>query len=76
MATSNTRREMDRNLLTEEETAEYISMSRGFLRIARCNTADKKRTSGPPFIKIGRAVRYKKSELDKWLDRRTVSTHE
>jgi predicted DNA-binding transcriptional regulator AlpA len=27
-----------------------------------------KRTPAPPFIKIGRSIRYLKEDLDKWLD--------
>ncbi|WP_394244836.1 helix-turn-helix transcriptional regulator [Vibrio astriarenae] len=54
--------------LTEQETANYIGMSRSFLRQARMEGPRKNRTIAPPFIKIGRAVRYIKEDLDKWLD--------
>jgi predicted DNA-binding transcriptional regulator AlpA len=54
--------------LTEIETAEYIGMSRSFLRQARMEGNRDKRTSAPKFIKVGRAVRYLKEDLDLWLD--------
>ncbi len=60
---------------TEQETAEYIGMSRSFLRQARMEGQRKNRTIAPPFIKIGRAVRYLKEDLDCWLDTQTVREH-
>ncbi|MGF1749533.1 helix-turn-helix transcriptional regulator [Vibrio cionasavignyae] len=53
---------------TEQETAEYIGMSRSFLRQSRMEGQRKNRTIAPPFIKIGRAVRYLKEDLDGWLE--------
>lgn len=29
---------------------------------------------GPPFIKVGRQVRYRQSDIDRWLEARTVRT--
>jgi predicted DNA-binding transcriptional regulator AlpA len=54
--------------LSEIETAEYIGMSRSFLRQSRMEGNRENRTPAPPFIKIGRAVRYLKDDLDNWLD--------
>ncbi|GGP73184.1 hypothetical protein GCM10009347_42070 [Shewanella algicola] len=54
--------------LSEIETAEYIGMSRSFLRQSRMEGNRDNRTPAPPFIKIGRAVRYLKEDLDLWLD--------
>lgn len=54
--------------LTEQETAEYIGMSRSFLRQSRMEGNRENRTPAPKFIKIGRAVRYLKEDLDNWLD--------
>jgi predicted DNA-binding transcriptional regulator AlpA len=54
--------------LSEIETAEYIGMSRSFLRQSRMEGNRENRTPAPPFIKIGRAVRYLKEDLDLWLD--------
>ncbi|SON49363.1 helix-turn-helix transcriptional regulator [Vibrio tapetis] len=60
-----------KRVYTEQETAEYIGMSRSFLRQARMEGQRKNRTIAPPFIKIGRAVRYLKEDLDCWLDSHT-----
>ena len=54
--------------LSELETAEYIGMSRSFLRQSRMEGNRDNRTPAPPFIKIGRAVRYLKDDLDNWLN--------
>ena len=54
--------------LTEQETAEYIGMSRSFLRKSRMEGNRDNHTPAPKFIKIGRAVRYLKEDLDNWLD--------
>ena len=55
---------MSNNLLTTTEVAIYISMSKAFL--------ERDRWAGAriPFIKIGsRAVRYRKSDLDAYIDK-------
>jgi predicted DNA-binding transcriptional regulator AlpA len=54
--------------LSEIEASQYISMSRSFLRQSRMDGNRDKRTPAPPFIKIGRAVRYLRDDLDNWLD--------
>lgn len=59
---------MDKRVFTEIETAEYIGMSRSYLRQSRMEGNRANRTPAPPFIKIGRSIRYLKEDLDKWLD--------
>ncbi len=54
--------------LNEIETAAYIGMSRAYLRQARMEGQRGNRTPAPPFIKIGRAVRYLREDLDQWLN--------
>ena len=54
--------------LTELEAAQYISMSRSFLAQSRLEGNRYNRTNAPPFIKIGRSVRYLREDLDTWLD--------
>jgi len=58
----------NKRALSEIETAEYIGMSRSFLRQSRMEGNRDNRTPAPPFIKIGRAVRYLKDDLDNWLN--------
>lgn len=57
----------DSPLLTEKEAAAYIRMSIPFLRVSRCRGM-----GGPPFIKIGRSVRYEIAALESWLNKRRV----
>ncbi|MCC5827498.1 helix-turn-helix domain-containing protein [Alkalimonas sp.] len=59
---------LNKKALSEIETAEYIGMSRSFLRQSRMEGNRKYRTPAPPFVKIGRSVRYLKDDLDRWLD--------
>ena len=58
---------------TTAEAARYIAMSESFLRQARMDGERENRTPGPPFLKIGRAVRYLKHDLDAWLERHKAS---
>lgn len=54
---------------TEAEAAEYLGLSRSFLRQSRSTGPLPDRTIPPPHIRIGkRAVRYLKEDLDQWLD--------
>ena len=60
---------MVKTVFTEHEAAEYIGMSRSFLRQARMDGQRKNRTPGPKFFRVGtRAIRYRKDCLDEWLD--------
>jgi len=58
----------DKRSLTEREAACYIGMSRSFLRQDRMNGHVEGRTPGPAYIRIGRAIRYLKDDLDCWLE--------
>lgn len=67
--------------LTENEAARYIGMSVPFLRQSRMDGPREGRTSGPPYMKIGRSVRYLLEDLDNWLlehriDRQLMSERE
>ncbi len=52
---------MDDELLTTDETAAYLRFSPGALVALRY------RKSGPPYSKLGQAVRYSKADLDRWV---------
>ncbi len=56
------------NAFTEQQAANYLSMSRSFLRQGRMNGDRENRTPTPPYLKIGRSVRYLKQDLDTWLE--------
>ena len=67
--------EIKSRALTEKEASQYICMSRSFLRQARMDGNCENRTPAPPFIKIGRAVRYLREDLDAWLESFVRRTH-
>ena len=58
---------------TEAEAAAYIGMSRSFLRQDRMNGTRERHAEGPSWIRIGRAIRYLKEDLDCWLDSFRIS---
>ena len=58
-------------LLTPKEAAELLKVSLSWLAKARM------RGDGPPFIKVGRAVRYTEAALHLWMkSRQRLSTSE
>lgn len=59
---------IEKQVVDEKEAARYIGMSVAFLRQSRCDGNLKGRTQAPPYLKLGRAVRYKISDLDKFLE--------
>jgi predicted DNA-binding transcriptional regulator AlpA len=62
----------DRNFpaaMREAEAAAYIGMSRSFLRQSRMNGPRERHAPPPPFIKVGRTIRYLRADLDAWLQK-------
>jgi hypothetical protein len=55
--------------LPERDAATYIGMSVAYLRISRMRGATKC-TDAPPFVRIGKAIRYLPGDLDAWLESR------
>jgi excisionase family DNA binding protein len=53
-------------LFTPAETAEYVDATEGTLSVWRSTGR-----YNLPFVKIGSKVRYRQSDLDAWLKRRT-----
>ena len=49
------------SLLTPREAADYRKASPSTLAKERCTGF------GPPFVKMGRSVRYRRSDLDNWI---------
>ena len=70
------KKEADPNIqsqvLSERDTAIYIGMSRSYLRQDRVDGPHGNRTPGPPFIRVGRRILYRRSELDDWLENHLV----
>jgi hypothetical protein len=52
-------------LLTEHATAEILNLSIRTLQSWRL------RRAGPPFVQVGRAVRYRRRDLIAWIDANT-----
>jgi predicted DNA-binding transcriptional regulator AlpA len=63
---------MENDLLCEHEAARAIRMSVAFLRAGRCRGTLGNQTPCPPHLKLGRAVRYRRSDLQIWLEARRV----
>ncbi len=59
---------MEKKVFKEAEAATYICMSRSFLSQDRAYGTLANRTPGPKYIRIGRAIRYLKDDLDLWLE--------
>ncbi|HOB62904.1 MAG TPA: helix-turn-helix domain-containing protein [Candidatus Competibacteraceae bacterium] len=66
---------IQRRLLTDPEAATYLGVSLSFLRQGRMEGRRANRSPGPPFIRMGRAIRYDLQDLDAWLaaNRREVA---
>lgn len=64
------------DMVTEKQTAQIIGMSVQFLRQSRMDGHRANRTSGPPYHKIGRSVRYKVGDLIAWIERHRVEPNE
>lgn len=54
--------EKNKTLLTTENAAEYLDLKKQTLEIWRVYG------KGPKFLKIGRSVRYRKADLDTYLE--------
>ena len=54
-------------LLTRSEAAKYMGITPGTLAVWACE-----KRYPLPYIKVGRAVRYRQTDLDQWLTSRTV----
>jgi excisionase family DNA binding protein len=52
-------------LLREQEAADLLSLSIRTLQSWRI------RSAGPPFVQVGRAVRYRRRDLIAWIDANT-----
>ena len=54
-------------LMTEREVAALLHLAPNTLAIWRCRGID-----GPPYMKLGRAVRYRRTDVMSWLKSREV----
>jgi excisionase family DNA binding protein len=56
-------------LRDEQQAAEYLNVSPGTLSVWRSTGRH-----GLPFVKVGRNVRYRQIDLDKWINDRVRET--
>jgi len=54
--------------LTTEAAATYLGLAESTLEKARVHG------TGPKYVKLGRAVRYRIRDLDEWLEARTMNS--
>ena len=59
----------EQTCLTTAEAAAYIAMSESWLRQRRMTGALEGQGAAPPFVRLGRSIRYLRSDLNKWLAR-------
>jgi predicted DNA-binding transcriptional regulator AlpA len=61
-------KEVLKRLLTEQEAAEYIGLSRSFLRQGRIYGTRERHIPPPPHLKLAQTIRYDIGDLDKWVE--------
>lgn len=59
-------------LMNEFEAAEYLHMSVGWLRKSRMLGWREGRTPAPPYVRLGRAIKYDPADLDEWINSNRV----
>ena len=55
-------------MLTDVEAARLLNLSTAFLRKSRCEGQIGDRTKAPPFARIGGRIRYRVTDLRKWVE--------
>ncbi len=53
------------------DAANYLGITPGTLNVWCCT-----KRHAIPYIKVGRLVKYRKAELDNWLESRTITAEE
>lgn len=56
-----------KNVFSPREAALYLGLAETTLRKGRVSGACSGRISPPPFVRLGRAIRYLKADLDAYL---------
>jgi len=62
-------------MLNEKEAASMLNVSISYLRKSRSEGAIRNRTPGPEFVKIGKLVKYRTSELKRWVEELHTRKH-
>jgi predicted DNA-binding transcriptional regulator AlpA len=64
------RKYMEKHFLTAREAAAYLGVTVQRIYDWRCYS-DRPPYGGPPAVKFGRDLRFRKTDLDKWIDAHT-----
>ncbi|WP_109995148.1 helix-turn-helix domain-containing protein [Salinisphaera sp. LB1] len=64
----------DSKTLTTRSAALYLGISESWLRQRRCYGPRHGEKPGPPYVKLGGAIRYRRTDLDLWLADQLVVT--
>lgn len=61
--------ETSKPLLTERQAAEFLQLSPATLSTWRSRRGRVARDGkqGPPFLRLGRSIRYRRADLDAWI---------
>jgi predicted DNA-binding transcriptional regulator AlpA len=59
---------MDTQFYRTHELAAILGLRPGTLEIMRCQGR------GPTFVKFGRAVRYRKADIERWIEEQSQSS--
>lgn len=57
-------------LLSDKEAAQMLGLSRVYLRKGRMNGFFAEGVTPPPFIRLGRMIRYRRDDLERWIEER------
>ena len=58
---------MEQQLLNEQAVAVFLGVSRAWLRERRMSGIRRGLTPGPPYVRLGRAIRYDLRDLEQWI---------
>lgn len=64
---------IEKSVLSPRDAALYLSCSISFLSQNRMNIRRSTNAKAIPFVRLGRSVRYRKSDLDQFLEANCVS---
>jgi hypothetical protein len=62
-------------LVPERKAADWLGLSVKTLQSWRCNRAGRRR-EGPPFVRVGRAIRYRPSDIEAFIRANVVAPEE
>lgn len=67
------RKDVKKVVFDEAEAADYLGIAQSTLKKSRIEGVRKGRIEPPPYVRLGRAITYRKNDLDSYLDRHRVT---